>query len=240
MKKSITDVLRQIRFLFIPYLIVLAACLIIAAVYTKEQIYFTFNSWHFAFGDTFFALWTNMGDGGICIAITIGLLFYSYRNGFLLGTSFILTSVIAQILKRIVATNRPVLFFKAQYSKIYLIKGVDMLETLSFPSGHTTSAFTAAVVLTYITPKKAWGLVYFVLAVLVGYSRMYLSEHFFEDVVAGSAIGVLVTVFWVTWIDNKIFLASAKWNRGLFKTRWLGQRHGISSFKEYHNTDNHH
>jgi membrane-associated phospholipid phosphatase len=94
-----------------------------------------------------------------------------------------------------------------------------MLETMSFPSGHTTSAFTAAVVLTYITPRKAWGLLFFVFAVLVGYSRMYLSEHFFEDVVGGSAIGVLLTVFWITWIDNKLFLQSPKWNKGLLKTR---------------------
>jgi len=219
MKRSITDVFKQINFLFIPYLIVLAACLIIATVFTKEQIYFTFNSWHFTYGDVFFALWTNMGDGGVCVVITIGLLFFSYRKGFLMGTSFILTSVVAQVLKRIVATDRPVLFYKEQFSKIYLVKGVDMLETLSFPSGHTTSAFTAAVVLTYITPRKAWGLVFFILAVLVGYSRMYLSEHFFEDVVGGSAIGVFVTVFWITWIDNKVFLGSPKWNRGLIKTR---------------------
>jgi membrane-associated phospholipid phosphatase len=219
MKRSITDVLGQIKFLFIPYLIVLMACLVIAVMFTKEQIYFTFNSWHFDFGDTFFALWTNMGDGIVCALVTIGLLFFSYRKGFLLGTSYILTSIITQIIKHIVASNRPVLFYKAQYSKIYLIKGVEMLERLSFPSGHTTSAFTAAVVLTYITPRKAWGFVFFIMAILVGYSRMYLSEHFFEDVVGGSAIGVLITVLWITWIDNKLFLGSPKWNRGLVKTR---------------------
>jgi membrane-associated phospholipid phosphatase len=217
MKTSLVDALKQIRFLFIPYLVILAACLVLAVVFTKQQIYFTFNSWHFAYGDTFFALWTNMGDGLVCVVLTIGLLFYSYRKAFLLGSAYIITSVIAQVLKRIVHTDRPVLFFKAQYSKIYLVKGVNMLETLSFPSGHTTSAFTAAVVLTYITPRKAWGLLYFVMAVLVGYSRMYLSEHFFEDVVGGSVIGVFVTVFWIVWIDGKKILRSPKWSRGLIK-----------------------
>lgn len=219
MKIGIVGVLNQIRFLFIPYLIVLAACLIISVVYTKSQIYFTFNSWHFENGDVFFALWTNMGDGLVCVLITIGLLFFSYRKGFLLGTSFILTSLIAQVSKHIAGTARPVIFFKNEIGKIYLIKGVAMLETMSFPSGHTTSAFTAAVVLTYITPRKSWGLLFFVLAVLVGYSRMYLSEHFFEDVIGGSVIGVLVTVFWITWIDSKVFLRSEKWNRGLLKPR---------------------
>jgi len=219
MKISLTDVLKQIRFLLIPYLIVLAACLAISVIYTKAQIYFTFNSWHFAYGDEFFALWTNVGDGGVCAAIAVGLLFFSYRKGFLLGTSFILTSIVAQILKHIVASHRPVVFFKDQMSKIYLIKGVPMLESFSFPSGHTTSAFTAAVVLTYISPRKYWGLLFFVLSVLVAYSRMYLSEHFFEDVLGGSIIGVFVTVFWITWIDNKVFLQSPKWNKGLLKTR---------------------
>jgi membrane-associated phospholipid phosphatase len=219
MKTSIVDVLKQVRYLFIPYLFILAACLILSVVYTKAQIYFTFNSWHFAFGDIFFALWTNMGDGLVCVILAIGLILYNYRKGFLLGTSYILTSIVAQVLKHIVGTQRPVIFFKAQYSKIYLVKGVQMLETMSFPSGHTTSAFTAAVVLTYITPRKAWGLIFLILAVLVGYSRMYLSEHFFEDVVGGSAIGVLITVIWITFIDNKLFLKSPKWNRGLIKTR---------------------
>lgn len=218
MKIGILGVLKQIKFLFIPYLLVLAACLLIAVTYTKAQIYFTVNSWHFPFGDVFFAFWTNMGDGLVCVLITLGLLLFSYRKGFLMGTAFALTSILAQVLKRIAATQRPILFFKDQICKIYLVKGVAMLETLSFPSGHTTSAFTAAVVLTYISPRKYWGLLFFVLAVLVGYSRMYLSEHFFEDVVGGSAIGVFVTVFWITWIDGKQFIQSPKWNTGLLKT----------------------
>lgn len=218
MKRSIIEVLKQIKFLFIPYLILLAICLVIAAVYTKQQIYFTFNGWHFAYGDVFYALWTNMGDGLVCVIIAVGLLLFNYRKGFLMATSFAITSILAQVLKRVFATQRPVLFYKAEFSKIYLVKGVQMLETLSFPSGHSTSAFTAAVVLTYITPRKGWGLLFFLVAVLVAISRMYLSEHFFEDVVGGSVIGVFVTVFWITWIDNKAFLSSPKWNRGLFKT----------------------
>ena len=32
---------------------------------------------------------------------------------------------------------------------------------------------------------------------MVGYSRMYLSEHFFEDVVAGSVIGVILNCYLV-------------------------------------------
>lgn len=217
MKTSIISVLKQVRFLFVPYLAILSVCLVIPLIYSKEQIYFTVNGWHFQAGDTFFALWTNLGDGIVSIIITLVLLLFSYRKSFLMGTSYIVTSLVAQMMKRIVATPRPVIFFKAQAGKMYLVKGVEMLETLSFPSGHSVSAFSTAVILTYITPRKSWGLLFLILAVLVGYSRMYLSEHFYEDVVGGSALGVLITVLWISWIDSKPFIHSEKWSRGLIK-----------------------
>jgi membrane-associated phospholipid phosphatase len=85
----------------------------------------------------------------------------------------------------------------------------------SFPSGHTVTAFSTAVVLTYLAKNKNWGVLFLVVAIMVGYSRMYLSEHFFEDVTAGSVLGVLLTVFWITWLDNKKFIRSTSWNRGI-------------------------
>lgn len=219
MKTSMISVLKQVRFLFIPYLVILSVCLVIPLIYSKAQIYFTVNGWHFSAGDTFFPLWTNMGDGIVSIIITLVLLLFSYRKSFLMGSSYIITSLIAQIIKRIVATPRPVIFFKAEAGKMYLVKGVEMLETLSFPSGHSVSAFSTAVILTYITPAKSRGLLFLMLAILVGYSRMYLSEHFYEDVVGGSAIGVLITVLWISWIDSKPFIHSDKWSRGLINKR---------------------
>jgi hypothetical protein len=46
---------------------------------------------------------------------------------------------------------------------------------------------------------------------------MYLSEHFFEDVTAGSTIGVIVTICLITWLMNVKFLKSVGWNRGLLR-----------------------
>jgi len=215
MKSSVVGVLKRIRVMFIPYLVILAACLAFSALYTRTQIYFEINSWHFAFGDTFFALWTNMGDGITCVIIALLLLIINYRWGFLMATTYVLTSLIAQSLKFMFEAPRPVIYFKDQASRMYLVKGVEMLETHSFPSGHSVSAFAMAVVLTYITPKKGWGILFLFTALLTAYSRVYLSEHFFEDVTAGSALGVFVTVFWIRWIDSKPFLHSKKWDRGL-------------------------
>ena len=93
-----------------------------------------------------------------------------------------------------------------------------MLQFNSFPSGHTVTAFSAAIVILYLTKNKNWSILLFIVALAVGYSRMYLSEHFFEDVIVGSVIGVLITICWISFIESKQFLHTDKWNRGLLRS----------------------
>jgi undecaprenyl-diphosphatase len=59
-------------------------------------------------------------------------------------------------------------------------------RTSSFPSGHATSAFTGAILLSEGDPL--WP-VYFVIAPIVAFSRVYVKAHHASDVVAGIAIG---------------------------------------------------
>lgn len=59
-------------------------------------------------------------------------------------------------------------------------------RTSSFPSGHATSAFTGAFLLAENDPL--WP-VYFVIAPVVAFSRVYVKAHHASDVVAGIAIG---------------------------------------------------
>ena len=60
-------------------------------------------------------------------------------------------------------------------------------KTSSFPSGHATSAFVAAVLLSDEDPL--WPL-YYVVAVIVASSRIYTKMHHASDVAAGVAVGV--------------------------------------------------
>lgn len=57
----------------------------------------------------------------------------------------------------------------------------------SFPSGHASSAFTAAVVLSEDDPLAP---LYFAVAALVAASRPYVKIHHASDVVVGAALGV--------------------------------------------------
>jgi membrane-associated phospholipid phosphatase len=145
------------------------------------------------------------------------LALFNYRAAFLLATSYGVTSIVAQAAKNLFEAPRPKLYFKDQLSRIHFVKGIDILSYHSFPSGHTITAFSAAVVMAYLAKNKKWSVLLLLIAILVGYSRMYLSEHFFEDVTGGSVLGVLITVFWLSWLDSKQFLHTSKWNGGLIK-----------------------
>ena len=217
MNIGINDVLKQIRLFFILYIILLCACLVIKVMFSKEAIYFAVNSRHCSFADQIAPYVTDMGNGWTIIILSALLVLYNYRTAFLMITSYAVTSLLAQVVKYIFDAPRPTLYFKDQLSRIHLVKGVDMLQYHSFPSGHTVTAFSAAVVIVYLTKNKKWGILLLMMAAAIGYSRMYLSQHFFEDVTAGSVIGVVITVCWISYIDSKQFLHTAKWNNGLLR-----------------------
>jgi undecaprenyl-diphosphatase len=67
-------------------------------------------------------------------------------------------------------------------------------RSLSFPSGHTAAAFGSAMAIGRIWPQGR--ALWWTLAVLMGYSRIYVGHHYPIDVLGGALVGVLVAV-WV-------------------------------------------
>ncbi|WP_342356973.1 phosphatase PAP2 family protein [Clostridium algidicarnis] len=68
----------------------------------------------------------------------------------------------------------------------------------SFPSGHTTSSFAVAGVLSKHFKKYAVG--FFALASLIAFSRLYLYVHYPTDVLVGIILGLLCS-----WVINHVF-----------------------------------
>lgn len=97
--------------------------------------------------------------------------------------SLAFSSAITQLVKTSVSRIRP--FLKISNLNIKKI-GIDRY---SFPSGHTTAAFSIAITTALFYPNIAIFII--VLACCVGISRMYLGVHYPTDVLAGSFLGTL-------------------------------------------------
>jgi undecaprenyl-diphosphatase len=70
----------------------------------------------------------------------------------------------------------------------------------SFPSGHTIFIFALATGV-YQYNKKA-GLWFYVLACLVGFSRIFVGVHWPYDIITGAILGV-ITAYFCSWLYRK-------------------------------------
>lgn len=151
--------------------------------------------------DTFFKYITYLGDGLFLVILALVLFFFNFKNGLFLLTSYALSGGFTQFMKEVFFddVNRPFFYRSYHGLKINIVEDVHMYIHNSFPSGHSTSAFCLFFCLSYMV-KPVWAkLALFIVGILTAFSRVYLSQHFFEDIFAGSIIGVTFSSF-VAWV----------------------------------------
>ena len=197
---------RNITF-FGLYLLFFIGVTVIVTLNTKKDTFLFINSAHHPFFDFFFSAFTLMGDGIFIIALALLMFLLKFKRLALgLLSSYLISGLIVQVVKRLTNFPRPAGFF-SDPSIIHSVYSATLNHHNSFPSGHTTSAFAAAVIISLYTGKRSVALITFVLASLVAYSRVYLGQHFVEDVLAGSFVGVIAGSF-CYWLQEKLLAKS--------------------------------
>ena len=165
----------------------------------KAASFVDLNPYHQTTLDTIFVWITFMGDGLFSVIVIVFLLFKRrWSKATQVLAAFLLSALLAQIVKNVFSMPRPSEFFGPGVYP-YFIKGITRHGFASFPSGHTTSIFALATMLALFTPNQQHKMAYLFAAVLVGYSRIYLGQHFLNDVLMGSVIGMVVAVL-VHWL----------------------------------------
>ncbi|OIJ10541.1 hypothetical protein BKP37_18580 [Anaerobacillus alkalilacustris] len=100
--------------------------------------------------------------------------------------SLSLSHIIVHIIKKIYCRERP-------YNKLANVTLCsNPLKDYSFPSGHTTAAFSIAIVFSLHMPMLA--IFFLPIAILVGVSRMYLGLHYPTDCIIGAVLGTVSSI----------------------------------------------
>lgn len=157
----------------------------------KYELHKKLNSLGTGLLDLVMRFYTHLGDGVFAIALGLLFMIKNIRFGLLIIISYVSSAIIAQLLKQVVFTNfhRPYYYFKEDET-FRLIENFTYHSHHSFPSGHATSCFAVFTLLAYFfEEKKHYQLLFAFLAISVAFSRVYLSQHFLQDIIAGSMIG---------------------------------------------------
>lgn len=133
-------------------------------------------------------LLTELGNGIVTLVIALVLYFAANVHlayEFILGT--LTLWLVVELMKSLIRRPRPFV-----YLEDVRIVGI-RARGKSFPSGHTSQAFyMATLLLQYFQANLAVAAALYVLAALVGTTRMYMGMHYPRDVLAGAILGT----FW--------------------------------------------
>ncbi|MFI3142181.1 MAG: phosphatase PAP2 family protein [Clostridia bacterium] len=165
--------------------------------------------------DKIMVLITYSGEAGAIFILISAILFFNkkYRKiGFCMLVSMLIMLVLNNfVLKEIFERARPFNLELTWWVEEYIYPNlVSEPTSFSFPSGHTSSAFAAAIACLWYNRKI--GIPVTIFAFIMGFSRIYVGVHYFSDVAFGvlvgiiyALLGVLVTKYCFEKFNNKVF-----------------------------------
>lgn len=151
-----------------------------------QSILTMIHSAHVTYQDVFFLAVTQLGNPYMWMVLSALFIAFAKKDKKIIGAvllvSLIFSVIIVDDLKNIFERPRP----------SGVVNSIFTYATgHSFPSGHTVTAFLVATLLgSYLELK--FRIAGYLIASIVGFSRIYLWVHYPTDVITGAALGILI------------------------------------------------
>lgn len=201
------------------FIFMLMFALGLAGIFSLRQsqatLFLGINKYHHETANELFKLITHMGDWPFTVFLAAICLFFKIRYAIVLIGSMLYTGFYTQVLKIIVQAPRPYVYFQEIKQTIHTIDQYVLENSLSFPSGHTTCVFSLAIALCYVFRHKAIQFAVFFMALTVAFSRVYLAQHFFIDLMAGSIIGTFGGLHLIWLLQGTSWFSDPRLEQGL-------------------------
>ena len=201
----------NMRFFKIGVVLCTAVGLLLLAInfyFGRDEAFLMMNGDGGTLADYFFAFLTYFGDAFLWIPMLAYMIWKKKKLFLPLGVgSLLIVTLIVQGCKHYVVKHEPrPTKAIANGAYIHKVPGVEVHSVSSFPSGHTATAVVLFLMICLMTQKRWWIPVGFATAMLVGYSRIYLAQHFPLDVGAGILAGVIaisLSIPMQQWADRR-------------------------------------
>ena len=155
--------------------------------------------WRGGLSDTVWKVISLLGNGGaVWIGLAVLLLFF--RKTRRAGAAMLLAIAVGYVIGNVLikeAVMRPRPF--VTHSDLAAL--LDPGDQWSFPSGHSLSSFAAATALFFFHKKT--GLLAYLLAAAIAFSRLYVCVHYPTDVLTGAVLGILCGLA-AAWLIDRI------------------------------------
>lgn len=163
---------------------------------------------------------THLADGWVpTVASLLVLVFRDVRSFLMVGLSCAISAIVAQFLKRVPFAwiDRPFMF-KEELGDLHWVEGFELHHHFSFPSGHSTAAFSMCLGFAVLIARPSWSVGLALLAWLLAYSRVYLSQHFTEDILVGATLGTVTAYAIYHWLYRNPFSTKPWLDRRLMRS----------------------
>jgi len=103
-----------------------------------------------------------------------------------------LSGILNTGIKWLTGRNRPINLIEDGVFGFDFFRIMYVYETTSFPSGHTVTAFALATAVSFLYPRLR--VPAFIIAAVIGLSRVVLTAHYLSDVIAGAVVGIICSL----------------------------------------------
>ena len=203
-------ILRENKIFFLLCLTWFVVAGVYLLIFDKGVFSLWMNKNHSPAADTFFRYATWLGDGYTVGIACLFLFFVKLRYGIITSLVSFTSAFLISLLKDFYNEARPSLYFQGQ--EIHFVEGLKLYQWHSFPSGHTAAAFTLFCLFAIFVKNKSYGYLFFGLALLVAFSRVYLMQHCLVDVYFGSLFGLIFTLVLYQLIMITPLFRNKKWH----------------------------
>ena len=201
---QIKELIRGRRTYFFTFSILVFISVIFILIFGREFCSIPLAVNHPAWLNIILINYTFMGNGlfAVSVAFIFMFRFNKKQEGFSLLLGFLISTIIVQLVKNAGNLTGATLYLEMGQ---YLFQREKSIAGPFLISGHTATAFTLVTVLVLYLKRNSFQLPLLAMAVILGFSRMYLAQHLLGDILSAALVGTVSGVVAFLFIRMRSF-----------------------------------